>query len=96
MLRFLRSGPAPPSAPAWIDWSRDMSQSEDGTGDDNADDVDDADQREAVRAPASGPPEIRRKKVWQPFLAPRENAGGKKCRCEFETEFAAACMSDNF
>ena len=27
MLRFLRSGPASPSAPAWIDWSRDMSQS---------------------------------------------------------------------
>ena len=75
MLQFLQNGPAPPSAPAWIDWSRDIPQSE---ADAAAVDADVADQSEAPasgpyeRAPTSGPAEIRRKKEWRPFLAPHE------------------------
>lgn len=78
MMEFLQNGPTPPSAPAWIDWSRGVSEA-DAAADAAADDVD---HREAARAPVSGPPEApRNKKVWRPFLAPRENPSGKKCRC---------------
>ena len=92
MLQFLKNGPAPPSAPAWIDWSRDIPQSEA-----DAAAVDAPASGPDERAPTSGPAEIRRKKEYHPFLAPRKNADGKKCRCEFATECAAAsCMSDNY
>ena len=89
MMDFLRNGPAPPSAPAWIEWSRQSSEADAA--------ADDVDQREAARAPVSGPAEVpRNKKVWRPFLAPRENPGGKKCRCVmviiFYTPSAHTCV----
>ena len=71
MLQFLRDGPAPPSAPAWIDWSRDIPQNEADAAAVEADaaavDADVADQSEA---PASGPDER------DPTSGPAEN--GKK------------------
>ena len=75
MLAFLESGPSPASAPAWIEWTRGNSESKTcaTTG---------AVHVEPALAPASGPPEVSRKKIWRPFLAPRKNTGGKKCRCE--------------
>ena len=100
MLQFLQNGPAQPSAPAWIDWSRGIPESEADAAAVDADvpfPVPDQSEAPATgpdeRAPTSGPAEIRRKKEYHPFLAPRENADGKKCRCEFATECAAAsCM----
>ena len=79
MLQFLRNGPAPPSAPAWIQW-----------GDNNAGETPaaatDANHREAGPATTSGPPELPSKKVYRAFLAPHENADGKKCRCDSACE----------
>jgi len=71
MLSFLRDGPPPPSAPAWISWTHD----------------DTADVHVVPPSPVQSPPvpascpAVRRQKVWRPFLAPRENPSGKKCKC---------------
>lgn len=81
MMQFLRRGPPPASAPAWIDWDN---NADDDMQSESADDsAADNDQRETARVPFSGPASIQsKKKNWKPFLAPRENPDGKKCRCE--------------
>ena len=70
MLSFLRDGPPPPTAPAWINWTRD----------DTADIDDPPSPVRSHPVPASCPV-VRRKKVWRPFLAPRDNPSGKQCKC---------------
>lgn len=95
MLRFLRRGPDPPSAPEWIDWTRGMSDNEAVDASDEAVDASNnedtrgtapapasgsANQRGAARAPASGVASLAGKKQYHAFLAPRENPDGKKCR----------------
>ena len=95
MLEFLRRGPPPASAPDWIKWSVTNGESE------TSDPADGAVQPEqpaaAAAAPAAVPPRVaRKKKDWRPFLAPRSNATGKKCRCVFRTGCGVACTNENF
>ena len=88
MLQFLRRGPPPASAPAWIDWSVTSGESEAGAATEGVIEPGAA----PATAPASGPPRVARKKIWRPFLAPRENAGGKKCRCEFACDWLGVLL----
>ena len=93
MLEFLRHGPPPVSAPDWIEWSVITNgQSEASVSGVGAVQP----ERAAAAAPAAvHPARKKKKKDWRPFLAPRSNADGKKCRCVFWTGCVVACTSEN-
>ena len=67
MLSFLQDGPVPASAPAWIDWDKADCGSRPETVVDPV----------ALRLSAPEPS----RKVWRPFMQPRVNPDGRKCKC---------------
>lgn len=71
MIQFLVDGPTPNFPPEWITWG----------------DVEPRDTEElgAAAATTTVPTSPRRGGVWRPFLQPRVNANGKKCRCGSQT-----------
>ena len=69
MLSFLQEGPVAASVPKWFDWD-----SVEGCSVRPAD-------KPSLTTSAMCAPEPKRTGVWRPFLQPRPNRNGKKCKC---------------
>ena len=70
MLSFLQTGPPVPFLPEWIDWNSAEASA-----------VRPEQPQPTATSTLSASVPNRRKKVWKPFLQPRHNRNGKKCKC---------------
>ena len=68
MLSFLQQGPEAASLPEWVDWNHGSS-------------VRPHQPQQPTTTTLSAPEPTRRKKLFRPFLQPRHNSNGKKCKC---------------